>query len=131
MSHQIDFPREPYAGQRHLAESIYSACEKGETAIFESPTGTGKSLAVLCGSLSYLKDNSFNAERVRNQLAELKRNYDGREFKDHFIYYDYFQTHLKTHLLKIWTNLKVYIYYVPKWTNLRTKFIRKTKSNVI
>lgn len=80
MSRQIDFPREPYEGQRRLAESIYDACEKGETAIFESPTGTGKSLAVLSGSISYLNNNSFNAEHAQNRLVDLRKSYDGERF---------------------------------------------------
>lgn len=80
MSNRVEFPRQPYEGQRRLSESIYSACEQGETAIFESPTGTGKSLAVLCGSLSYLKDNSFDRGRVVAKIAELKREYEGNNF---------------------------------------------------
>ena len=78
MSKQVRFPREPYDGQRRLAESIYETCEQGGTAIFESPTGTGKSLAVLSGSLSYLSDHSYDKARALKKVQELRKKYEGR-----------------------------------------------------
>ncbi|KAI6190952.1 DEAD2 domain containing protein [Aphelenchoides bicaudatus] len=76
MSNNVEFPRQPYSGQRLLGESIFSACENGSTAIFESPTGTGKSLAVLCGALSYLKTHDFNALKVAESIKKLRLEYE-------------------------------------------------------
>jgi chromosome transmission fidelity protein 1 len=40
--------------QKYLMESLYSTLQLGKSGVFESPTGTGKSLSVICASLSWL-----------------------------------------------------------------------------
>ncbi|CAM9863326.1 unnamed protein product [Phaeothamnion confervicola] len=52
----IPFPFEPYPVQADLMRKLYSTLEKGGVGIFESPTGTGKSLSVICSALQWLKD---------------------------------------------------------------------------
>jgi chromosome transmission fidelity protein 1 len=42
----FQFPFTPYPVQQELMEQIYDACTDGGVAVFESPTGTGKSLSV-------------------------------------------------------------------------------------
>lgn len=37
-------------------KSLYNVLDQGKVGIFESPTGTGKSLSLLCGSLKWLYD---------------------------------------------------------------------------
>ncbi|KAI6222652.1 putative ATP-dependent DNA helicase DDX11 [Aphelenchoides besseyi] len=74
--HVIPFPREPYEGQRRLATAIYKTCVSGTPAIFESPTGTGKSLAVLAGTLSYLAENSTsNKQKLAEQIRGLNNQH--------------------------------------------------------
>jgi hypothetical protein len=52
----VDFPHEnPYPGQKALIASSIHAYLNFESALLESPTGTGKSLALLAGALSYQK----------------------------------------------------------------------------
>lgn len=37
--------------------AVYTCLESGKVGIFESPTGTGKSLSLICGSLTWLRDH--------------------------------------------------------------------------
>jgi chromosome transmission fidelity protein 1 len=59
------FPR-PYAQQTALMECIHDTIENSKIGILESPTGTGKSLSIICSSLTWL-----HAEE-RRLVAELE-----------------------------------------------------------
>ncbi|XP_055424383.1 ATP-dependent DNA helicase DDX11 isoform X2 [Bubalus kerabau] len=50
------FPFTPYAIQKDFMAALYQVLEAGKIGIFESPTGTGKSLSLICGALSWLRD---------------------------------------------------------------------------
>ena len=49
-------PYKPYNIQVELMTAIYDCITGGKIGIFESPTGTGKSLSLICSSLSWLRD---------------------------------------------------------------------------
>ncbi|KAJ1675151.1 ATP-dependent DNA helicase chl1 [Spiromyces aspiralis] len=57
----------PYQIQLDFMQNLYQAIEAGKFGIFESPTGTGKSLSLICGALKWLKDHE---ERESNDSAE-------------------------------------------------------------
>ncbi|KAF5308905.1 hypothetical protein FQR65_LT00605 [Abscondita terminalis] len=46
---------------------MYQVIENGQLGIFQSPTGTGKSLSIICGALRWLKDHN---ERERNEITD-------------------------------------------------------------
>ncbi|RVX75548.1 hypothetical protein B0A52_00901 [Exophiala mesophila] len=50
-------PYQPYPIQHDFMTKLYSCIEQGNVGIFESPTGTGKSLSLICGSLTWLRDH--------------------------------------------------------------------------
>ncbi|POM75717.1 ATP-dependent RNA helicase, partial [Phytophthora palmivora] len=50
----FSFPYEPYAIQLDLMRQIWDTLERGHCGIFESPTGTGKSISLICGALTWL-----------------------------------------------------------------------------
>lgn len=56
---QRDFhhPYEPYHIQNDFMNAVYDCLRDGKVGIFESPTGTGKSLSLICGSLTWLRDH--------------------------------------------------------------------------
>lgn len=51
------FPYAAYPTQVKLMRAIYSALDTGSIGLFESPTGTGKSLSIICATLKWLEDN--------------------------------------------------------------------------
>uniref|UniRef100_A0A3Q1FZG7 ATP-dependent DNA helicase DDX11 n=1 Tax=Acanthochromis polyacanthus TaxID=80966 RepID=A0A3Q1FZG7_9TELE len=62
------FPYQPYNIQEEFMQALYSALDQGKVGIFESPTGTGKSLSLICGALSWLTDYE---EKKRQEAAAL------------------------------------------------------------
>lgn len=50
-------PYEPYEIQKQFMNAVYDCLEDSKVGIFESPTGTGKSLSLICGSLTWLRDH--------------------------------------------------------------------------
>ncbi|XP_075998011.1 ATP-dependent DNA helicase DDX11 [Genypterus blacodes] len=65
---RFPFPYQPYTIQEQFMQALYSALDQGKVGIFESPTGTGKSLSLICGALSWLKDYE---EKRRQETAAL------------------------------------------------------------
>ena len=66
----VFFPYEPYPNQKIYMEKVIQACKNKTMAGLESPTGTGKTLCLLCASLAYLR-----YERAR-LIEERKNNFD-------------------------------------------------------
>ncbi|KAF2457677.1 helicase C-terminal domain-containing protein [Lineolata rhizophorae] len=54
-------PFKPYDVQTQLMVSLYQCIEEGKVGIFESPTGEGKSLSLICGSITWLRDHKRKA----------------------------------------------------------------------
>ncbi|EKX42314.1 hypothetical protein GUITHDRAFT_141266 [Guillardia theta CCMP2712] len=54
---EFKFPFSPYTVQVQLMTAVYGALCDGAVGIFESPTGTGKSMSLICSSLRWLKEN--------------------------------------------------------------------------
>ena len=52
---EICFPMKPYQCQLDYMSKVVEACKKGQNALLESPTGTGKTLCLLTASLAWLK----------------------------------------------------------------------------
>lgn len=52
---RVFFPFEPYTTQRDYVESVIKALNGRHHALLESPTGTGKTLSLLCSSLAWLQ----------------------------------------------------------------------------
>ncbi|CAL9695345.1 unnamed protein product [Knipowitschia caucasica] len=64
------FPYQPYSIQEQFMQALYRTLEDGKVGIFESPTGTGKSLSLICGALSWLSD--FQKKKQQEAAALLK-----------------------------------------------------------
>lgn len=66
-----EFPFEPYGIQLQLMNQIYESIDKGKVAIIESPTGTGKSLSIICSVLKWIEDNKSN--QIRNMSKDIEK----------------------------------------------------------
>ncbi|KAG6841256.1 hypothetical protein C0991_000396 [Blastosporella zonata] len=101
-----DFPafpfNPPYEIQDELMRHLYTSIEQRKVTVVESPTGTGKTLSLLCASLTWLMDEKDRAkkgklravagddgdakdwvidqtrERVRRELEADEREYEAR-----------------------------------------------------
>nr|XP_054488177.1 ATP-dependent DNA helicase DDX11 [Agelaius phoeniceus] len=68
---RFPFPYTPYRIQEQFMEALYGALEAGRVGIFESPTGTGKSLSLICGALAWLRDWEEKRRQEEEQLLAL------------------------------------------------------------
>ncbi|KAK9958706.1 hypothetical protein ABG768_010811 [Culter alburnus] len=68
-SGRFPFPFQPYPIQESFMEALYTALDQGKIGIFESPTGTGKSLSLICGALTWLRD--YEEEKKKQEAAKL------------------------------------------------------------
>lgn len=50
----VNFPFEPYDVQKSYMEKVIESLQNNTNALLESPTGTGKTLSLLCSSLAWL-----------------------------------------------------------------------------
>lgn len=61
----IDFPFQPYDCQVSYMEKVIHCLQEGKNGILESPTGTGKTLCLLCATLAWRE--TFVAQMQLNQ----------------------------------------------------------------
>jgi DEAD_2 len=64
---QIHFPFRPYDCQRAYMERVVDALLRKENALLESPTGTGKTLCLLCAALAWQRQQA----QLSMDIAEL------------------------------------------------------------
>lgn len=76
------FPFPPYDIQLGFMKALYTALDKGGVGLFESPTGTGKTLSLICGSLTWLQDIR-ERERLEAEAAAAAKELQGKELQGH------------------------------------------------
>ncbi|KAL3265964.1 hypothetical protein HHI36_010151 [Cryptolaemus montrouzieri] len=65
---RFDFPFPPYNIQKDFMKALYNTINEKKFGIFESPTGTGKSLSIICGAIRWLKDYNDNQRKSLSKL---------------------------------------------------------------
>lgn len=62
LSRLFSFPYpQAYPIQIELMKHLFDAMEAGQVGLFESPTGTGKSLSLICAAFTWLERNAARA----------------------------------------------------------------------
>ncbi len=62
----VKFPYEPYEVQREYMDKVITCLEERKFGLLESPTGTGKTLALLCASLAWLEGSRSSLPGGKN-----------------------------------------------------------------
>ncbi|KAG0218376.1 Fanconi anemia group J protein [Mortierella sp. NVP41] len=86
---RIKFPFTPYKSQQDMMSKIVEALQTQENALLESPTGSGKSLALLCGALAWLEAEKARTEEIRK---EIRKNLEAELAKQNVVESPYFAT---------------------------------------
>lgn len=61
---KVKFPKKPYPSQMALMNKIIRGLQKKQNCLLESPTGSGKTLSLLCAALAWQK-NERDGMRTR------------------------------------------------------------------
>uniref|UniRef100_A0A0L8I4R2 Helicase ATP-binding domain-containing protein n=1 Tax=Octopus bimaculoides TaxID=37653 RepID=A0A0L8I4R2_OCTBM len=56
MGVNINFPFKPYECQKDYMKKVITCLQENQNGLLESPTGTGKTLCLLCSTLAWLQD---------------------------------------------------------------------------
>ncbi|CAA0839071.1 RAD3-like DNA-binding helicase protein [Striga hermonthica] len=72
------FPYEPYSIQLDFMKFLYKSLDKGGISMLESPTGTGKTLSMICSALQWLVDRK-KQESLENGGEEKSGEVNGKD----------------------------------------------------
>ncbi|KAG0439549.1 Fanconi anemia group J like protein [Dictyocoela muelleri] len=87
-NHTIEIPYNPYKSQLISIKTIINAITTQKNAIIESPTGTGKSLSIICGALSPINNSTiYICSRTHKQLDQLVQQLKKSEYRPNISIY--------------------------------------------
>jgi fanconi anemia group J protein len=66
---RVSFPFAAYRSQLAMMHSVITVAKNSTHALVESPTGTGKSMALLCAALAWQRDETAASEREFTQFV--------------------------------------------------------------
>lgn len=77
----VSFPFKPYTVQEEYMKKVIECLQNSQHGVLESPTGTGKTLSLLCSSLSWLltKKAQLQAQAITGAIE--RKDFGGHFFK--------------------------------------------------
>ncbi|GMM38213.1 DNA helicase [Saccharomycopsis crataegensis] len=88
-------PYTPYAIQLELMEKIYSALQDNyKVGIFESPTGTGKTLSIICAAMSWLRNHKKSQMLSQQDNGGNAADDDDDDDEPDWVKETYYKSHL-------------------------------------
>ncbi|KAK7088030.1 Fanconi anemia group J protein homolog isoform X2 [Littorina saxatilis] len=68
--HSVLFPCKPYPSQFSMMDKIIKGIQRNQNCLLESPTGSGKSLALLCSALAWQTAEKKKMEEEKQSVCE-------------------------------------------------------------
>ncbi|KAL1928650.1 hypothetical protein VTP01DRAFT_2436 [Rhizomucor pusillus] len=72
----VEFPFQPYPAQIQMMAKVMQALKNKQNTLLESPTGSGKSLAILCATLAW---REYEAKRLKEEAKKKKKQQSNKE----------------------------------------------------
>lgn len=128
------FPFQPYSIQDQFMRALYSVIENRKIGIFESPTGTGKTLSLMCSALKWLSDHDeLNrmdlAEKIHEMELQIKASEAENSKSDDWLSGQYDSIQKKEQLNKLREQLKAMDDYDRKVAEMRKKWKNQMKTS--
>ncbi|XP_069161493.1 ATP-dependent DNA helicase DDX11-like [Procambarus clarkii] len=67
---KVQFPVKPYPSQMAMMAQIVKGLQRRQNCLLESPTGSGKSLALLCSTLAWQQAEKEKAQRYNSLIDQ-------------------------------------------------------------
>lgn len=128
------FPFQPYSIQDQFMRALYSVVENRKIGIFESPTGTGKTLSLMCSALKWLSDHDeLNridlSEKIHEMEQQIKTSEAENSKCDDWLSGQYDSIQKKEQLNKLREQLKAMDDYEQKVADMRKKWKNQMKTS--
>lgn len=129
----FNFPFKPYEIQRSFMKSLYQVLANEKIGIFESPTGTGKSLSLLCATFKFIQDHDEQTENdlrssIENLNSEILSLLSFVDESDDWISTQYEMNQKKQQLFELEARLTEIRDYRQKIEGIRSKIHENEKT---
>lgn len=122
------FPFNPYDIQANFMKNLYHTLDNSKFGIFESPTGTGKSLSLICGILKWYYDHKVaQVDKIEAEICSLEATRD-EIVSDDWIEQQSYELKLRNEIDALRDSLKMRTLYEEAVNNIRKQNEKRKKS---
>lgn len=84
---KISFPFQPYAAQISVMSKLLEAIQEKKNALLEAPTGTGKSMSLICASLAWQQKEKTEEVKGKEIVSIVVLFWDWLNFLFYFFFF--------------------------------------------